>query len=148
MSQSLPTRSTLDWAELRALAQDGVTLAPHTRTHPLLTRVTSTQVREEIAASRDELARETGQCAPAFAYPAGAYDATVQKILREEGFQLAFTTAAGHNPLPCSDALQLRAYQHHSTNVSRTDADPSDCAGRELSIAGGTARRSGTFTIQ
>ena len=103
-----PVRSTLNWAELRALAQDGVTLAPHTRTHPLLTRVTSTQVREEIAASRDELARETGQCVPAFAYPSGAYDATVQKILREEGFQLAFTTVAGHNPLPCSNALQLR----------------------------------------
>lgn len=105
---SLPARSTLTWPELRALAQDGVTLAPHTRTHPLLTRVTAKQVREEIAASRDELARETGQCAPAFAYPAGAYDSGVQRILREEGFQLAFTTVGGHNSLPCRDALQLR----------------------------------------
>jgi colanic acid/amylovoran biosynthesis glycosyltransferase len=105
---SLPSRSILTWPELRALAQDGVTLAPHTRTHPLLTRVTPTQVREEIAVSRDELARETGQCSPAFAYPAGAYDRGVQKILREEGFQLAFTTVGGHNPLPCRDALQLR----------------------------------------
>jgi glycosyltransferase involved in cell wall biosynthesis/peptidoglycan/xylan/chitin deacetylase (PgdA/CDA1 family) len=105
---SLPTRSTLTWPELRALAAEGVTLAPHTRTHPLLTRLTAQQVREEIAASRDELARETGQCVPAFAYPAGAYDKGVQKILREEGFQLAFTTVGGHNPLPCRDALQLR----------------------------------------
>ena len=79
---SLPSRSTLTWPELRALAEDGVTLAPHTRTHPLLTRVTAAQVREEIAASRDDLARETGQCLPAFAYPAGAYDKGVQKILR------------------------------------------------------------------
>lgn len=105
---SVPARSTLTWPELRALAQDGVTLAPHTHTHPLLTRVTATQVREEIAASRDELARETGQCAPAFAYPAGAYNNGVQKILREEGFQVAFTTVGGHNALPSRDALQLR----------------------------------------
>jgi glycosyltransferase involved in cell wall biosynthesis/peptidoglycan/xylan/chitin deacetylase (PgdA/CDA1 family) len=105
---SLPTRSTLTWPELRALAQDGVTLAPHTRTHPLLTRVNAKQVREEIAASRDELAHETGQCSPTFAYPAGAYDKGVQQILREEGFQLAFTTVGGHNSLPCRDALQLR----------------------------------------
>lgn len=105
---SLPSRSTLTWPELRALAQDGVTLAPHTRTHPLLTRVTAAQVREEIAASRDELTRETGQCPPAFAYPAGAFDRSVQKVLREEGFQLAFTTVGGHNALPCPNALQLR----------------------------------------
>ena len=105
---SLPTRSTLTWPELRALAEDGVTLAPHTCTHPLLTRVTAKQVREEVAASRDELARETGECSPAFAYPAGAYDDGVQKILREEGFQLAFTTVGGHNALPCRNALQLR----------------------------------------
>jgi colanic acid/amylovoran biosynthesis glycosyltransferase len=106
---SLPARSTLTWAELRTLAQEGVTLAPHTRTHPLLTQVTAMQAREEIAASRDDLARETGQCLPVFAYPAGAYDAGVQKIVREEGFQLAFTTVGGHNPLPCGDAaLELR----------------------------------------
>jgi colanic acid/amylovoran biosynthesis glycosyltransferase len=105
---SLPTRSTLTWAELRTLAGEGVTLAPHTRTHPLLTRVPAVQVREEIAGSRDDLARETGQCPPVFAYPAGAYDASVQKIMREEGFQLAFTTVGGHNSLPCRQALQLR----------------------------------------
>ena len=111
---SQPERSTLTWPELRALAQDGVTLAPHTRTHPLLTRVAATQVREEIAGSRDDLARETGQCLPVFAYPAGAYNLGVQKILREEGFRLAFTTEGGHNLLPCGDAaLQLRR-----TNVS------------------------------
>jgi len=105
---NLPTRSTLTWDELRTLAREGVTLAPHTRTHPLLTRVTAAQVREEVASSRDDLARETGACTPAFAYPAGACDAGVEKILREEGFQLAFTTVGGHNRLPCSDTLRLR----------------------------------------
>ena len=111
---TMPARSTLTWAELRTLAKDGVTLAPHTRTHPLLTRVTAEEVREEIAASRDDLARETGQCSPVFAYPAGAYNASVQRVLREEGFQLAFTTVGGHNVLPCGEGnLQLRR-----TNIS------------------------------
>jgi glycosyltransferase involved in cell wall biosynthesis/peptidoglycan/xylan/chitin deacetylase (PgdA/CDA1 family) len=105
---SLPARSTLTWPELRELAGEGVTLAPHTQTHPLLTRVTASQVREEVAASRDDLIRETGTCPPVFAYPAGACDAGVEKILREEGFELAFTTAGGHNRLPCGDTLQLR----------------------------------------
>lgn len=102
------TRSTLTWAELRALAQEGVTLAPHTRTHPLLTRVSAAQVREEIVASREDLRRELGACPPVFAYPAGAHSSSVQEILRDEGFQLAFTTIGGHNPLPGADPLRLR----------------------------------------
>ena len=105
---SLPTRSTLTWAELRTLQQEGVTLAPHTRTHPLLTRVPVRQMREEVAASRDDLARETGACPPVFAYPAGACDSRVEAVLREEGFKLAFTTVGGHNPMPWRNALQLR----------------------------------------
>jgi glycosyltransferase involved in cell wall biosynthesis/peptidoglycan/xylan/chitin deacetylase (PgdA/CDA1 family) len=105
---AVSARSTLTWAELRTLARDGVTLAPHTRTHPLLTRVSAEQLREEVAASRDDLLRETGACPPVFAYPAGAYDSGVQTVLREEGFKLAFTTVGGHNQLPCGNALQLR----------------------------------------
>ncbi|RMF41882.1 MAG: hypothetical protein D6755_12125, partial [Anaerolineae bacterium] len=34
-----PTRNTLTWDELRSLAEDGVTIAPHTHTHTIMTRV-------------------------------------------------------------------------------------------------------------
>ena len=44
-----PTHAVLGWSDLRRLRDDGVTLAPHTRTHAFLDQVSVEQAREEIA---------------------------------------------------------------------------------------------------
>jgi peptidoglycan/xylan/chitin deacetylase (PgdA/CDA1 family) len=99
----------LDWDELRALARQGVTLAPHTRTHPRLDRVPLSLARDEIAGSRDELERELGGAVPpAFAFPGGGHRAGLRSVLSDEGFELAFTTRRGPNFLPRADWLRLR----------------------------------------
>lgn len=102
------SRPVLGWDELRALAAEGVTLGAHTRTHPLLTRVDVPRAREEIAGSLKDLHRETGEAAPLFAYPAGAYNAGVVAAAREAGVRLAFTTVKGANDLRQGDLLRLR----------------------------------------
>jgi colanic acid/amylovoran biosynthesis glycosyltransferase len=86
-----PGTRVLSWEELRALASAGVTLAPHTRTHPRLDRLAPERLAEEIDGSRDELAAETGATAPAFAYPGGAVCAAAEEAVRAAGFELAFT---------------------------------------------------------
>ena len=105
---------TLTWRELRELSRDGVALGAHTRTHPMLTAIPSGQVREEVRGAREDLQREIGRWLPVFAYPGGAHDASVVGILREEGYQVAFTTLPGHNRLPLEDPLRLAR-----TNVGR-----------------------------
>ncbi|HKN94985.1 MAG TPA: polysaccharide deacetylase family protein, partial [Thermoleophilaceae bacterium] len=110
----------LDWDELRALAREGVTLAPHTRTHPRLDRVSLSRARDEIAGSRDDLAREIpGAVPPAIALPGGGHQAGLGRILTEEGFELAFTTRRGPNLLPRADWLRLRR-----SNVGRRTTLP------------------------
>ena len=89
----------LGWDALRRLAREGVTLASHTRTHPLLTRVPAETVREELRASLEDLEREIGSVPPLFAYPGGRYDEGVVQLVREAGFQAAFTTQRGTNDL-------------------------------------------------
>src|SRR6185436_16834798 len=42
-------RITLDWDELRELASSGVTIAPHTHTHPALRNISNEQVRFELS---------------------------------------------------------------------------------------------------
>ena len=42
-------RITLDWDELRELTRDGVTIAPHTHTHPALGNISPEQVRFEVS---------------------------------------------------------------------------------------------------
>lgn len=98
----------LDWAELRALAAAGVTLVAHTRWHPALTQLDDADLRDEVAGSLHDLARETASTLPVFCYPYGIHDDRVVSVLRELGVELAFTCADGHNRLPSQDALRCR----------------------------------------
>jgi peptidoglycan/xylan/chitin deacetylase (PgdA/CDA1 family) len=111
--------AVLGWPELRALAVDGVVLAPHSRSHPLLDRLPRQAVRDEIVGSLEDLEREIGVTPPVFAYPAGAQDAYVAGILEEAGFELAFATTRGTNDLRRTDWMRLRRI-----NVGRASGLP------------------------
>jgi peptidoglycan/xylan/chitin deacetylase (PgdA/CDA1 family) len=107
-------RAVLSWDELRHLAGAGLALCPHTRTHPLLTRVTPQRAGEEARDSLVELRREIGTAEAVFAYPSGAHDAASVEAVRRAGFELAFTQVDGHNDLRRCDLLRLCR-----TNVTR-----------------------------
>jgi peptidoglycan/xylan/chitin deacetylase (PgdA/CDA1 family) len=104
----------LSWPQLRELAGEGVTVAPHTRTHARLDRVTRERADAEIAGSRADVERELGHCPAAFAFPAGGHDDQAGALLREHGFALGFTTRRGPNDLRRADWLRL-----NRTNVGR-----------------------------
>ena len=98
----------LGWGELRRLAAEGVTLAPHSRTHPLLHRLPPERLDDEIAGSADELARRTGCRTPAFAFPGGGMSGEAVEAARRAGIEVAFTTERGVNRVPGADWLALR----------------------------------------
>lgn len=103
----------LNWQEIRELAADGVTIAAHSRTHPLLTQVSESQVQTEVEGSQEDLRRELGYTTPAFCYPNGTHNDTVVRYLKRAGYVLGFTTVEGHNRLHSADLLRL-----HRTNVT------------------------------
>ncbi len=104
-----PARSeVLGWNDLRELAADGLTLAPHSRSHPLLTRIEPSALAGEIAGSRDDLLQATGTERPAFAYPSGAVSSVVRQAVAAAGLRVAFTTERGTNDLRTADPLTLR----------------------------------------
>jgi peptidoglycan/xylan/chitin deacetylase (PgdA/CDA1 family) len=137
-----PVRTFLGWDELRTLARDGVTLAPHTHEHPLLDRVPLERAVAEIERSRDALTRETGAIAPippALAYPSGAHAGDAVEAARRAGMRLAFTTDRGGNDLRRADPLRLRrinvgrraaAALVHAQLVWATSVDPRRAPGR------------------
>jgi peptidoglycan/xylan/chitin deacetylase (PgdA/CDA1 family) len=103
--------AVLDWDALRTLAAEGVTLAPHTRHHPLLDRVPVERAIEEIALSHADLQREVGAVAPiprVLAYPSGAHGGSAVVAARQAGMDLAMTTERGGNDLRRADRLRLR----------------------------------------
>jgi peptidoglycan/xylan/chitin deacetylase (PgdA/CDA1 family) len=106
--QSREPAPVLGWDQLRALADDGVTLGAHTRHHAALTPLSSEEMREEVRGAVADLQREIGSAPPIFAYPYGAFDDRAVEVLCDEGFELALTCARGHNSLAAPDPLRLR----------------------------------------
>jgi peptidoglycan/xylan/chitin deacetylase (PgdA/CDA1 family) len=103
-----PGPSVLGWDELRRLAADGVAIGSHSRTHPLLHKVTRAEASGEILDSLGDLEREIGPTPRVFAYPGGGVDRGVAAVLEQEGFELGFLTRRGLNDLSRPDWLRLR----------------------------------------
>jgi peptidoglycan/xylan/chitin deacetylase (PgdA/CDA1 family) len=97
----------LSWSQLRELARDGVTLGSHTRTHPIMTQISSDRIRDEISGSQQDLKREIGFALPIFCYPNGDQNLGVAEILRAEHISLGFTVVPGENRLDSANLLRL-----------------------------------------
>lgn len=100
-------QAAMNWDQLRYLAKEGITLGAHTRTHPLLTRLSHDEAQEEIKGSYEDLKREIGDILPVFAYPNGSHDQDVVDILKQEELKLSVTVIDGVNDMNAADPLRL-----------------------------------------
>jgi len=112
-------KTVLGWDELRGLAKAGVTLGPHTRTHPIMTQLNPARVREEVIGSHRDIKKQIGEVLPIFCYPNGGHDDDVVRILKEERFKIAFTVNDGQNDITQDDLLRL-----NRTNITRKSTLP------------------------
>lgn len=111
----VPTLPLLDWAELGRLAEQGVRLGGHTRTHPHLTRVAAAQLEDELRGAAETILAETGRGPEEFAYPFGDVNPAVAAAVRQV-YALGCTTelrwvrpAEDRVLLPRLDMYYLRA---------------------------------------
>jgi peptidoglycan/xylan/chitin deacetylase (PgdA/CDA1 family) len=114
-----PVSAVLSWPELRRLHSEGVALAPHSRTHPLLNRLPAEALRNEIVGSLEDLDREMGEAPRVFAFPGGGVNDEVAQMILEARFELAFLAERGTNDLRRPDWLRLRRI-----NVGRASGLP------------------------
>lgn len=91
---AMPSLRLLDWEQIGRLAEAGVAVCAHSRTHPDLRRLTDAQLDDELQGSREDIARETGKAPAGFAYPYGFVDGRVAGRVRRS-FQWACTTVLG-----------------------------------------------------
>lgn len=94
-----PERVMLNWEDAREMQQSGlVTIASHTLTHPILTRIDREKARDEIARSKSIIEQRLGAPVILFAYPNGTvvdYDDEIIGMLKAAGYSAACTTTAG-----------------------------------------------------
>ena len=88
----------LTWDQIREMAQNGIEMGSHTVSHPILTRISLAQVKEELDKSKKRIEAEIGMPVFSFAYPNGGsadFAPETQNLLRELGYQLAFSLMPG-----------------------------------------------------
>ena len=104
-----PAGRVLGWAELEHLGSEGVALAPHSRTHPMLDQLDAGELDGEIRGSLDDMGARLGRdrVAPVFAYPSGGHDPSVRAAVERAGFAAAFTTERGLVDVVRSDPARL-----------------------------------------
>ena len=109
----------MTWDEAAGLQGQGVVFGAHTRTHPILTRLSLEQAEVEIMESRRRIEARLGHEVNLFAYPNGQpgdFNRQTRDLLARLGFRAAVTLVHGSNLLPgpqtvasaCADPLELR----------------------------------------
>lgn len=89
--QRLPIRPLAGRDVLLRLAEAGVEVGAHSRSHPRLTHTEPAAVEEEVAGSRLDLTAMGFPEPRLFAYPYGDHDSRIRDAVRRAGFDAAFT---------------------------------------------------------
>jgi peptidoglycan/xylan/chitin deacetylase (PgdA/CDA1 family) len=91
----------MDWAQVTAMAAQGVAFGGHGAEHYLLTEVSREVAQSEIQESIEVVRQRFADTVPAFGYPNGSWSPAVAQQVKASGYQLAFTTRPGH--VGCDD---------------------------------------------
>jgi peptidoglycan/xylan/chitin deacetylase (PgdA/CDA1 family) len=110
---------------VRELISSGWEVDSHTVSHPDLTTVDPTRLRDELVRSRAEIRRTFHQPADFFCYPAGRYDASVAAAVKRAGYLGATTTNFGN-------ATRDQLFTLNRVRVDRSDG----LAGFESKLTG------------
>ena len=112
----------MTWSQIAGLAADGNEIAGHTLDHPDLTTVSTTEARRQICGNRSDLLSR-GYQATDFAYPDGAFNAQVEQIVQECGYNSARSILwYGQGcPSPCTETIPPR--DPYATTVVAFSAD-------------------------
>jgi peptidoglycan/xylan/chitin deacetylase (PgdA/CDA1 family) len=103
---SIPARHfkklMMDWGQVQEMQKSGIEFGAHTMHHPVLTRISLEEVREEVVGSKSRIEAELGETVLGFAYPNGqASDLSdrIERMVAESGLRAAFTLLNGPSSL-------------------------------------------------
>ena len=100
----------MTWGQARQMAEHGIAFGSHTVNHPILTRLGSEEMHEELRVSKETIEHELKTRCDFFAYPNGSdndYNPRIIESLRALGYRSACTQSFGSNR-PGSDSFLLK----------------------------------------
>ena len=95
----LPSDLMMTSEQLRSMRRAGMTIGAHTVSHPILARLDTAEIAQEVSEGRRQLESILGEAVGVFAYPNGKpgtdYDQRAVEIVRQQGFLAAVSTHWG-----------------------------------------------------
>jgi peptidoglycan/xylan/chitin deacetylase (PgdA/CDA1 family) len=111
----------MTWAQVDNLAADGNEIGGHTSYHIDLTKTDPTEAKRQVCNDRANLVNR-GYQVRSFAYPYGAYNASVEKIVSDCGYNSARTTSQFVPPpaetIPPQDPYGIRVAGAAGSGIS------------------------------
>ncbi len=131
-----------DWDQVRTLSEAGMIVGSHTRDHLNLAHQSEADQTASLVDSRRTLERELGREITTLAYPYGGpgdFTAATQRIAREAGYRVAFSTTATINRPGATNALDIHRLfigsAHTPTLFRARMALPRRSGGRSCDVA-------------
>ena len=88
-------RPHLSREEILEMAAHGIEFGSHTTNHRLLHELKPEEVKYEVSDAKKQIEELLQKPCKTLAYPAGFFNATVEKIVAKEGYTCAFSTVYG-----------------------------------------------------
>lgn len=85
----------LDWDQIREMQQDGFIFGSHTLNHVPLTTLTRDEAQRQLVNSKAAIEWRLGTPVSCFAYPTGAYNKEIEGLLKDLGYEAAFSVDFG-----------------------------------------------------
>lgn len=121
-----PKYKPLSWQELNNASQQGHIIGSHTRTHPSLTRISTTEVIDEVYGSLATIKKNVpGLVWTPFAYPYGTPEdisESLTVLLKKSGYSCALTMLPGRN-IPGVDLYQLKRVEFQGDKFIQYNSD-------------------------
>ncbi len=107
----------LTWDQVKEMHAGGIEFGSHTLTHPMLSRIPLSQVRQEVRDSKRFMEDILSAPVRFFCYPRGDFSAAVRHIVQDEGYAAACTIRPGVNDLKTDVFTLKRTYMSRRDTV-------------------------------
>jgi peptidoglycan/xylan/chitin deacetylase (PgdA/CDA1 family) len=123
VSNKIGSSGYMTWPQVAALATDGNEIGGHTLDHSDLTKVSLSEARRQVCADRNALLGH-GFAVTDFAYPSGAFNATIESIVQQCGYNSARSVLWYGSTCwsPCTESIPPR--DPYATTIVAFGNDP------------------------
>ena len=87
----------LTWEQIHSMTPRLITIGSHTVSHRYLPDLPFEEIRRELTESKKILQEKLNRNIRFFCYPVGGFNASIREMVKEAGYEAAFTTNRGRN---------------------------------------------------